>query len=70
MMVFTVEEQALISSMIWPVKISRAALIRKLLRCRNSYDGEILDIMNQVIRKLSDMTDEAYDAMELDVSTE
>jgi len=62
MLTFTTEEKSLISSFNTDVKISRIALIRKLMRSMDDYkdEEEIYRVINSTIRKLGSISDAEY----------
>ncbi len=72
MMEFTTEEKSLINSFNLEVKISRVALIRKLMRCMEDYreEPDIYRVVNSTIRKLGSISDAEYMAYDFYVNEE
>ena len=72
MMEFTTEEKSLIGSFNMEVKISRVALIRKLMRSMEDYRAEedIYRVINNTIRKLGSISDAEYMTYDFDVKEE
>ena len=72
MMEFTTEEKSLIGSFNTEVRISRVALIRKLMRSMEDYrkEEDIYRVINSTIRKLGSISDAEYMEYDFFVSEE
>ena len=54
---FTIEEKSFVSSIISKNKMSRVALIRKLIKMKKAFDKDIECMIVQIIKKVNAMTD-------------
>lgn len=67
MSVFTIEEKSFIQSIISKNRMSRVALIRKLIKMKKAFDKDIELMIGQIVKKLSAMTDKEYMTFNFDM---
>lgn len=64
---FTIEEKSFIQSIISKNKMSRVALIRKLIKMKKAFDKDIELMIGRMVKKLSAMTDKQYMTFNFDM---
>ena len=70
--IFTVEEDVFLTSLNRPVRLSRIALIREIMRIKDAYkdDKDTYRVMMNCTRILGKMSDEEYNNYEFNYNNE
>lgn len=69
---FTVEEDVFLNSLNRPVRLSRVATIREIMRIKEAYSDQpdIYNVIKNCAEKLSQLTDEEYNDIQFNYNNE